>query len=126
MGADGNPDHVRKLRYALQQGYLQKQGFVPAKLPKARKCRPRLARAPQVPEVALTIRGRQLCWAILKRKKTLENRSWKLKPGWYALHCSSQNWRRQALTLQQKVLCGKGLPTEAALRHFRGQLLGVF
>jgi len=128
----------RQLSYAIKQGYLQRVGFVAPKLPTARTCRPCLARAPLVPENALTLRGAQLCWAILHRKKTVENRSWKLRPGWYALHCSKKCVPRRRyrkinrkitlniLTPQQKASCGKALPAEDALQHFYGQLLGVF
>lgn len=116
----------RHLLYAIKQGYFQRVGFVAPKLPIARKCHPRPARDPQVPENALTLCGTQLCWSVLHRKKTLENRSWRLKPGWYALHCSSTAYGVNRLTPKQKSSCGKDLPEEEALQHYRGQLLGVF
>jgi hypothetical protein len=34
----------------------------------------------------LTMRGAQLTWAVLEGVKVIENRHFRLKPGWYALH----------------------------------------
>jgi len=92
-----------------------------------------------VPERALTLHGAQLCWAVLHRKKKIENRSWTIKPGWYALHCSKKvvpnrkygkgkkkNGTYPGLTQLQKKLCGLRLPAESELAHFHGHLLGVF
>ena len=35
---------------------------------------------------ALTLKGAQYNWAILNGYKIIENRTWRIKPGWYALH----------------------------------------
>jgi hypothetical protein len=34
----------------------------------------------------LTLKGPELTWAILDGRKLVENRTWRLSPGWYALH----------------------------------------
>eukprot|EP00747_Dinoflagellata_sp_TGD_P166724 gnl/TRDRNA2_/TRDRNA2_189966_c0_seq1.p1 gnl/TRDRNA2_/TRDRNA2_189966_c0~~gnl/TRDRNA2_/TRDRNA2_189966_c0_seq1.p1 ORF type:complete len:354 (+),score=54.03 gnl/TRDRNA2_/TRDRNA2_189966_c0_seq1:33-1064(+) len=136
-----------ELQYMIKAGYLERSGTKTSNV--GRKKQEHFAEAitpdqeakelaavsakPTVPERALTLVGGQLCWAVLHRKKTLENRSWRIKPGWYALHCSVKKaWNPWVLassncelTAQQRAACGKGLPTERALEHFYGQLLGV-
>merc|ERR1719161_2666000 len=39
---------------------------------------------------AITLQGAQQVYAILRGKKLIENRSWKIPLGWYAIHSGSQ------------------------------------
>jgi len=82
--------------------------------------------ASNVPVRAFTICGAQRCWLVLRRKKVIENRTFKIPPGWYALHCSKRPCSCN-LTKKQRISCGKTLPpVEHELApHFCGQILGA-
>mmetsp|Transcript_102654 Transcript_102654/g.203786 ORF Transcript_102654/g.203786 Transcript_102654/m.203786 type:complete len:352 (-) Transcript_102654:61-1116(-) len=65
------------------------------------------------PTKAFTVRGAQLCWLILHKKKTIENRPFKMAPGFYALHCSKvPRPRGYKLTKEQQLSCGRNLPPD--------------
>ena len=44
-----------------------------------------MAKEPSCVTSAITVNGAQLCWAIFNgtNRKIVENRSWKIPPGWY-------------------------------------------
>ena len=68
---------------------------------------------------ALTLRGAQLCWAILNGHKRIENRSFPLR-GWYLLHCG-----KGAPQFQLEECAAAGAPQEAAL-DYKGKIVGAF
>ena len=45
-----------------------------------------MAETPGTVTKGLTLRGAQTNWAILNGHKLIENRTWRIAPGWYALH----------------------------------------
>ena len=65
---------------------------------------------------AITLRGARLTEAILAGIKRVENRSFKMKPGWYALHTgaktSSHESQEQLLDQYQDII-----PNEIELPH---------
>lgn len=82
--------------------------------------------ASNVPTRAITISGAQRCWLVLRRKKVIENRSVRLKPGCYALHCSKIPCSLK-LTRKQRISCGKTLPPDELelAPRFCGHVVGV-
>ena len=70
----------------------------------------------------LTLKGGQLCWAILHNHKTIENRHIRLSPGWYAAHIG-QGKMDAARAARLATQVGPGLPPEASLPH--GCIIGA-
>ncbi|CAK0874497.1 unnamed protein product, partial [Prorocentrum cordatum] len=70
----------------------------------------------------LTLQGAQQVLAILKGVKLIENRSWKIPLGWYAIHAGSKliNEERGARTRE----AWPEVPPEESLPH--GAILGLF
>ena len=63
----------------------------------------------------LTLRGGQLTHALLRGPKCIENRDFRMKPGWYALHTGVSD---EALESQRELLANlPGIPPEADLPH---------
>lgn len=52
------------------------------------------------------MRGAQISWAILAGEKVIENRSWRIAPGWYALHTGTG-----VASSEQKVRMRARVPT---------------
>jgi hypothetical protein len=73
------------------------------------------ASTPAVVTHGITLKGARLSWAILKRRKVIENRSIKLSPGWYALHTGVG--KMDALRSGELELLCPGIPEEATLPH---------
>ena len=64
---------------------------------------------------ALTIRGAQLTHAILVGPKRIENRHFRLQPGWYALHTGARTTSHES---QHALLASlQGIPPEGELPH---------
>ncbi|KAL1522417.1 hypothetical protein AB1Y20_017407 [Prymnesium parvum] len=75
----------------------------------------RTAQVPTELTHALTLRGAQLSWAVLHGFKTIENRHFRIAPGWYALHTGA---RRGCVASQQPLLDSlSGIPPEVELPH---------
>jgi len=73
------------------------------------------AALPQHVTHGLTLKGAQLAYALLRGPKCIENRDFRLKPGWYALHAGAS---MQALESQRELLAKvPGMPPEADLPH---------
>ena len=70
----------------------------------------------------ITLRGAQLSWAILHQRKTIENRSVRLSPGWFALH-TGVGTIAAARAAEIAAQC-PDVPTEASLPH--GAIVGAF
>lgn len=49
------------------------------------------AAAPELVTHALTVQGPQQARAMLSGRKLIENRSWRIPPGWYALHVGNKS-----------------------------------
>ena len=69
----------------------------------------------------LTLKGAQLTWAIMHRKKTIENRSVRLKPGWLALHTGMG--KLDAVRAAELAVQCPGIPPETTLAH--GYIVGA-
>ena len=70
----------------------------------------------------LTLRGGQLSWAILNGDKRVENRHFRMHPGWYALHTGAKT---SSDASQLPLIAGvKGMPNEADLPH--SAIIGAF
>ena len=67
---------------------------------------------------AITLKGARLSWAILEGHKTIENRTIRLRPGWYVLHTG-----KGKDTLQRPQLDALHGPAEASLPH--GAVVGA-
>ena len=67
---------------------------------------------------AITLKGARLSWAILEGHKTIENRTIRLRPGWYVLHTG-----KGKDTLQRPQLDALNGPAEASLPH--GAVVGA-
>ena len=73
------------------------------------------AALPQHVTHGLTLKGAQLAYALLRGPKCIENRYFRLKPGWYALHAGAS---MHALESQRELLAKvPGMPPEADLPH---------
>ena len=73
------------------------------------------ASAPWLVTHGLTLRGAQLSWAILNGNKRVENRHFRMQPGWYALHTGAKTSSHESqLPLLAAV---DGMPSEASLPH---------
>lgn len=71
---------------------------------------------------ALTVQGPQQALAMLEGLKLVENRGWRIPPGWYALHVGAtrdSEWGRKA------ALAHPELPSEDTLRYFHGCIVGL-
>jgi hypothetical protein len=69
-----------------------------------------------------TVQGPAQALAMLTGRKLIENRSWQIPPGWYALHCGSK--RESEWGLRAGEIC-PDLPKEAELRHLFGSIIGL-
>ena len=64
---------------------------------------------------AITLRGAQLTWAVLHGAKRIENRHFRIAPGWYALHTGA---KMDSVDSQRPLLRKlTGVPGEAKLPH---------
>ena len=64
---------------------------------------------------AITLRGAQLTWAVLHGQKTIENRHFRMAPGWYALQTGAH---MGSVASQQPLLDRLArVPAEAELPH---------
>lgn len=73
--------------------------------------------APTLNEVhhGITLRGARLTWAVLAGVKRVENRHFRMKPGWYALHTGAKTSSHES---QDPLLNAvEGMPREADLPH---------
>jgi len=79
---------------------------------------------PSVADVceALTLQGSQQVLAILRGYKLIENRSWKIPVGWYALHAGSQVITEDRADRVKQMW--PDVPAEVSLPH--GAILGLF
>ncbi len=71
---------------------------------------------------AITVQSPCLAWAMLEGHKVVENRDWRIQPGWYALHCSKKKnskWAGKALEIDP------ALKPETELLHFLGAVVGI-
>ena len=73
-------------------------------------------------EKALTLQGAQQALAILSGYKLIENRSWKIPRGWYALHCGSQMISDDRAERVRQAW--PSAPPEESLPH--GVIMGLF
>ena len=63
----------------------------------------------------ITLRGAQLTWAILNGHKRVENRHFRMSPGWYALHTGAKTSAHES---QHALLAAlDAMPSEASLPH---------
>eukprot|EP00927_Polykrikos_kofoidii_P059481 TRINITY_DN54631_c0_g1_i1.p1 TRINITY_DN54631_c0_g1~~TRINITY_DN54631_c0_g1_i1.p1 ORF type:complete len:347 (+),score=40.68 TRINITY_DN54631_c0_g1_i1:105-1145(+) len=72
--------------------------------------------------LALTVQGPSQALAMLIGKKLVENRSWSIKRGWYALHVGGKrnsDWGMRALKIDPS------LPSEETLEPFFGCIIGL-
>ncbi len=81
-----------------------------------------MADSPQNCTHAITMKGAQISWAILHGHKTIENRSMRIKPGWYLLHTGKGSQSAEHQQWMRSVV-GSELPAEAALPH--GVIVGA-
>ena len=80
------------------------------------------AKEPWLVTHGLTLRGAQLSWAILNGDKRVENRHFRMQPGWYALHTGA---KRDSHESQLPLLAGVGgVPAEEDLPH--SAIVGAF
>lgn len=73
---------------------------------------------------ALTLRGAPLASAIAKGKKTVENRHFKMTPGWYALHVG-----RKKCSPETRALCDEHAVaplTDEQIEDMEGCIVGAF
>jgi hypothetical protein len=69
----------------------------------------------------LTLRGAQLTYALLCGAKRVENRHFRMQPGWYALHTGNKTSAHES---QHALIAAvPGMPTEADLPH--GAIVGA-
>lgn len=69
----------------------------------------------------ITLRGAQLSFAILHGIKTVENRHFKMRPGWYGLHTGMKTSSHKS---QHDLLAAvAGMPPELELPH--GAIVGA-
>lgn len=71
---------------------------------------------------AFTVQGPAQALAMLTGLKVVENRAWRIPPGWYALHVGGQRdseWGQRALEI-----C-PDLPAETELQDFFGAIVGL-
>lgn len=80
-----------------------------------------MASSPGTITKALTLRGAQYNHCILEGHKTIENRSWRIAPGWYALHTGAG--KSDAATQQRLRLLVPSVPDEASLP--KGVIVGA-
>lgn len=71
---------------------------------------------------ALTLQGGQQVLAILRGRKLIENRSWRIPAGWYALHSGSQVISDERAERVRQVW--PDAPAEESIPH--GAILGLF
>lgn len=71
---------------------------------------------------ALTLRGSQQCWAILRGAKIIENRRWRVPCGWYALHVGARECSRELQAWMKATI--PEIPRESSLPH--SAIVGVF
>lgn len=71
----------------------------------------------------LTLKGAQYNWAILKGYKTVENRAYRIKPGWYALHTGVGKIEKKVTDEIQAALGDVRLPGEEEMPH--GVIVGA-
>jgi hypothetical protein len=70
---------------------------------------------------AITLKGAQLGWCIMKRYKDIENRNFRMKPGWYALHIGKGKTTKHFQN-ELKILCPE-VPDENSLE--KGCFIGA-
>jgi hypothetical protein len=73
--------------------------------------------APSASEVhhGVTLRGAQLTFAVLAGAKRVENRHFRMQPGWYALHTGASTSAHES---QHALIAAvPGMPSEASLPH---------
>jgi hypothetical protein len=80
-----------------------------------------MAASPSLVTHGLTLKGAQLNWAILQRRKTVENRSIRLPPGWIVLH-TGVGKLDPVRSAEIAVQC-PDIPPEATLPH--GVIVGA-
>ena len=73
------------------------------------------AQSPEAITHALTLKGAQIAWCILQGPKVIENRRWRIAPGWYALHVGAGRTSPEAAAFLQAVV--PALPEEHTLPH---------
>lgn len=71
---------------------------------------------------AITMKGAMWSWAILNGHKPVENRHFRLRPGWYALHNGMGQIAEEARA-RLRAFIPDGLPDEVSLPH--GAIVGV-
>lgn len=71
---------------------------------------------------ALTLQGAQQVLAILRGRKLIENRAWRIPEGWYAIHSGSQHINEDRAARIRTVW--PEAPPEDSLPH--GAILGLF
>ena len=80
-----------------------------------------MAASPGSVSKALTMRGAQVSWSILHGGKVVENRPWRIKPGWYGLHTGTgpiaEDTAKRIRTLVPHI------PPESTLAH--GVIVGA-
>ena len=104
-GAGGRPEVANKEAIAGR----------PAVAPREPHVGPSGAAEPWLVTHGLTLRGAQLSWAILNGDKRVENRHFRMQPGWYALHTGA---KRDSHESQLPLLAGvEGMPAEEDLPH---------
>lgn len=72
--------------------------------------------------LAFTVQGPAQAFAMLTGRKLVENRSWGISPGWYALHVGMR--RDSEWGLKASQIC-PDLPPEEELLDFFGAIVGV-
>ena len=80
-----------------------------------------MASSPGTITKALTLKGAQYNHCILEGHKTIENRTWRIAPGWYALHTGTG--KSDAATQQRLRLLVPSVPDEASLP--KGVIVGA-
>ena len=69
----------------------------------------------------ITLRGAQLTWAILRGVKKVENRHFRMSPGWYALHTGQKTSSHES---QHELIASVAeMPPETELPH--GAIVGA-
>lgn len=71
---------------------------------------------------AVTVQGPQQALAMLQGLKLCENRSWRIAPGWYALHVGGQRSSEWGLKAAEKH---PELPSERELSNFHSAVVGL-
>ncbi|CAK9062824.1 unnamed protein product [Durusdinium trenchii] len=111
--------------YSLPKRTVVDSGVPPAPAPPPSKLEQRPAR--EDPELllarrALTLQGAQQVLAILRGKKLIENRAWRIPVGWYAIHAGAQQINEERAERIRAVW--PTAPAEETLPH--SAILGLF